>query len=162
MPFTLVGELNNNVNEIVAGADFSCARKGGTVYRWGAALGATGDVLTPAAVSGLTDAAQISVGAAGSTCARARATTPPTAVCWGAGTDGQLGNDASADSATPVAVSNLSSVRRATAGARHCCAVRSGGGTSVDGDILCWGEGSAGELGNAARDDSDVPVTVAH
>ena len=79
-------------------------------------------------------------------------------LCWGSDADGQLGNGPDGDSATPVTVPSLGSIREVAAGAKHTCVVRN----TADYDILCWGEGSLGELGNAARNDSQTPVVVAH
>jgi alpha-tubulin suppressor-like RCC1 family protein len=150
--------LGNNVNEIVAGAGFTCARKGGSVYCWGAVPGdsAAANVLGPTQVTGLTDAAQISAGAAGShVCARK---TGNTVVCWGSDSDGQLGNGADPASATPVALSgSVTNIKEVASGTRHACVVKSN-----DGEMLCWGDGSAGELGNGMSNDSNVPVMVAH
>lgn len=158
-PANVAGNLGNNVNEVVAGAGFTCARKGGNVYCWGAPIGSTGDnVLAPpaAAIAGLTDAAQISASAAGaSVCARK---TGNSVVCWGSDADGQLGNGEDPASATPVAIAgNVSNVREVSVGTKHACLVKSN-----DGEIQCWGEGSGGELGNGARNDAPAPVTVAH
>jgi alpha-tubulin suppressor-like RCC1 family protein len=62
--------------------------------------------------------------------------------CWGAGA---IGDGARDGSATPVAVSGLTTVQQASAGGRHACAVLSSG--AVD----CWGEDDDGEVGNGVE-----------
>jgi alpha-tubulin suppressor-like RCC1 family protein len=158
-PASIAGSLGNNVNEVVAGAGFTCARKSGSVYCWGAPIGATGDnLLAPptTGIANLSDAAQLSAGAAGaSVCVRK---TGNTVVCWGSDADGQLGNGEDPASATPVAISgDLTNVKEVASGSKHACLVKSN-----DGEIHCWGKGSSGELGNGARTDSPSPVMVVH
>lgn len=82
-----------------------------------------------------------------------------TVATWGAGTSGQLGNGASATSATAVAVSTdgvLAGVEvvEVAAGLRHALALGS------DGQVYAWGQGSSGELGHGVSRGSNVPVRV--
>jgi alpha-tubulin suppressor-like RCC1 family protein len=75
--------------------------------------------------------------------------------CWGQNAYGQLGNGSVTDSGTPVDVSDLDSDATAVAvGYYHSCALTSAG--SVD----CWGNNSAGGLGDGSTIDSNVPVKV--
>lgn len=151
----------NNVNEVLAGNNFTCARRGGNVLCWGAPVGGGdgADLVQPPteAIAELSNIGQLSTGATGShVCARRNDNA---VLCWGSDADGQLGNGPdNGTNATPTVVPSLGSMREVAAGAMHTCAVRN----SNDYDILCWGEGSLGELGNNRRDDSQVPVTVAH
>ena len=79
--------------------------------------------------------------------------------CWGNGAEGQLGNGASSNSATPVQVEGiggigtLSGVSSLTGDGFGYCGVLSGGAD-------CWGYGSDGELGNGATSNSSTPVQV--
>jgi alpha-tubulin suppressor-like RCC1 family protein len=66
--------------------------------------------------------------------------------CWGEGSSGQLGNTASADATSPVAVSAQGALAGMTAsdvatGATHSCGL-------LDGRPYCWGRGENGRLGN--------------
>lgn len=73
--------------------------------------------------------------------------------CWGSNAKGQLGNGTTVDSASPVAVSGLSSGAVAiTAGSFHSCALLR------DGSVWCWGAGPA--LGNGGGADRTTPVAV--
>jgi len=48
--------------------------------------------------------------------------------CWGRNNYGQLGNNSTTDSATPVAVNGLTTATSVSAGNFHSCAVLTGGG----------------------------------
>jgi len=76
--------------------------------------------------------------------------------CLGAGTQGQLGNGASAPSKVPVAVSLPEGATLATLAARynHACAV------GTDGRLWCWGQNSSGQLGNGTQITANLPVQV--
>ena len=75
--------------------------------------------------------------------------------CWGAYSNGQLGNGAaSADVITPPSPITLPSPGTAiaiSAGDFHTCAVLAGG------DVTCWGSGLSGALGNGSSGIVDVP-----
>lgn len=70
--------------------------------------------------------------------------------CWGANDDGQLGDGETAESATPVEVSELTDIEAVAVGGEHTCALTSAGG------VKCWGKNDAGQLG----DDSEVDYSV--
>ncbi|MDO8336043.1 MAG: hypothetical protein Q7T74_04675 [Candidatus Saccharibacteria bacterium] len=83
--------------------------------------------------------------------------------CWGRGGDGQLGNNGTADSITPIPVvkgtSDIFNGQRMTqisGGQSHMCAVNSG-------LVACWGKNTNGQLGRASGNttSSSVPVQVA-
>lgn len=86
------------------------------------------------------------------------------AKCAGSDASLQLGDSAAitANQSTPVAVTNLtaaaalSGVLEIKSGLTSTCARK------ADKTLVCWGEGSAGELGNAAVADSGIPVTVSN
>jgi alpha-tubulin suppressor-like RCC1 family protein len=75
---------------------------------------------------------------------------------WGNGTDGQLGNGTNASSNVPVAVSlpPATTITAVAGGALHSLALTS------TGQVLAWGNGSDGQLGNGTNASSNVPVAV--
>lgn len=73
--------------------------------------------------------------------------------CWGQNTYGQLGNNSTTDSVTPVAVSGLSGVSSVHLGARHSCA------WLTDGQVKCWGSAVSGEIGDGTAVNKSTPVS---
>ena len=68
-----------------------------------------------------------------------------TVKCWGSNSYGQLGNGTSTSTNTPGNSINLGTGRTATAiaaGLGYTCAILD------NGTVTCWGENSAGQLGN--------------
>ena len=111
-------------------------------------------VSTSGVLSGVT-LTQVSSGT-NSTCALSSAGA---AYCWGGNTNGQLGNNSTANSPVPVAVSTSGvlsgvTVTQVSAGNAFACAV---GGS---GAAYCWGYDASGQLGNASTTSSSVPVAV--
>jgi alpha-tubulin suppressor-like RCC1 family protein len=83
------------------------------------------------------------------------------AYCWGNGSQGQLGNSASANLRTPVAVSQGQipsgvTLTQISAAFNHSCALGSNGAA------YCWGYNGQGQLGNDDEGGSDryVPTAV--
>lgn len=74
--------------------------------------------------------------------------------CWGRNDDGQLGNDSTMSSTTPVAVMGITTATGVSTGGHHTCAVLSGG------SVQCWGGNAVGQLGNGNNTASKTPVTV--
>jgi alpha-tubulin suppressor-like RCC1 family protein len=68
------------------------------------------------------------------------------AYCWGYNSDGELGNNSTASSYTPVAVSQgampSGSLKQIVAGYSSTCAIAS------DDKAYCWGAATSGQLGN--------------
>ena len=77
--------------------------------------------------------------------------------CWGDNTFGELGNGSTTDSDVPVAtgITTASAVAGSAddQDATACALLASGG-------VDCWGSGEAGQLGNGASNDSEIPVSV--
>jgi alpha-tubulin suppressor-like RCC1 family protein/uncharacterized protein YegL len=81
-----------------------------------------------------------------------RAAPTGTGKAWGNNSQGQLGNGTTANSSTPVDVSNLTGITALGAGAEHSLAVRS------DGTAWAWGQNANGELGDGTTTDRTTPV----
>ena len=65
------------------------------------------------------------------------------AYCWGRNSSGELGDDTSIDSASPVAVGGGHTFQTLTAGDRHTC------GVTTDRVAYCWGSNQFGQLGGS-------------
>jgi alpha-tubulin suppressor-like RCC1 family protein len=77
------------------------------------------------------------------------------AYCWGADGRGQLGDNRTVNSTTPIPISDSTLVFRSiSAGDSHTC------GVTTTGSAYCWGEGAQGQLGNGTGIFSDAPVLV--
>jgi len=157
------------LSQISAGGGTSCALDStGAAYCWGRGgsgqLGnnATGSSRVPVVVTtsgtpmaGVT-LSQISVGY---THACAQGGAAGTVYCWGHGSQGDLGNGASANSSVPVAVTTSGvlsgkTLTQITAGYESTCTLDS------TGLAYCWGYNFYGQLGNNTTTTSNVPVAV--
>ncbi|MFO0606203.1 MAG: MXAN_6577-like cysteine-rich protein [Polyangiales bacterium] len=129
---------------------FCALGRDGQVYCWdGLPRASTAPALTPEPA--LPSApAEIARGV-GFTCARLASGAVS---CWGTGTSGQLGNGASANSTTPVAVRGLTDAAQLVAGRDFACARR------ADRSVVCWGLNSRGQLGDNTTTTRNAPVAV--
>jgi alpha-tubulin suppressor-like RCC1 family protein len=155
---------------IGAGHEHACAvRADRSTVCWGANTtgqlgnGTTTDSTAPVVVLGTGGGGTLGSVAAvdggeGSTCARL---TDLTARCWGANSQGQLGDNSTTQRLWPVQVKgvgglgSLTSVSRLRVGAQHACAVNS---SNV---LRCWGDNDSGQLGIGSTTDALAPATVA-
>ena len=152
---------------IAAGEFHTCvATSSGPVLCWGHNAdgqlgdGTTTQRLTPVPVAGFPGPAQGIAAGGGDdgtathahTCA---ITMTGGVMCWGSNSHGQLGNNSTVSTPTPVQVSGLTSgVSAIAAGGTHTCALTDAG------SVWCWGWNAAGQLGNSSNIDSLVPVQV--
>jgi len=168
-PVAVTG-LSAPVDSVAAGYGETCALlAGGAVACWGAndsgqlgeVPGPGGDApsaSTPRVVPGVSGATAVATNGE-ATCALL---STGAVECWGSNVDGELGTS-SVDSGVPGGTSSVpivvSGLPRATAIAmgsegEHACALL------LDGTIRCWGDNSAGQLGNGSTTDSTTPVPV--
>lgn len=141
--------------DLSAGPNATCAViDDGTVRCWGdnraRQLGsgtAVDESVTPLPVVGIDDAVEVSVGYE-LACVRHEGGTVS---CWGAGSNGRLGNGTTDDQPTPVPVAGLTGVVEIEAGLYIACARRD------DGTEWCWGRSA--DIGNGFAG-SMVPVPV--
>ncbi len=151
---------------ITAGTSHSCAIRSGSAYCWGSnATGQLGNnstissptpvaVYTGGVLSGVT-LTQISAGT-GFTCALA---SSGAAYCWGGNANGQLGNNSTAQSNVPIAVTTSGALSgkaltQVDAGQNAACAL------TKTGAAYCWGANGSGQLGTGNSTQSLVPVAV--
>jgi serine/threonine protein kinase/alpha-tubulin suppressor-like RCC1 family protein len=75
--------------------------------------------------------------------------------CWGSNTHGQLGvGDGHGESATPVAVAIDRRFTSIALGWSFSCAL------DAAGRVMCWGDNTAGQLGDGTRDDRRKPTAA--
>lgn len=157
---TQVTGLTSGVEAISAGGEFTCALLSiGAVKCWGRGddgqVGnASNDIvnLAPVQVSGLTGG--VVAIAAGERHACALLSTGAVK-CWGANSEGELGDGTTTNSNVPVDVIGLGAkVKAVSAGTGSTCVM-----IAVD-DLRCFGTNYYGELGNGTTDSSTAPVKV--
>ena len=153
-----VSGLGSGVSAISGGALHTCAVVAGAAKCWGYNYwGTVGDNSTtqrqvPTAVSGL--GSGVAAIAAGTlhTCALVAGDVK----CWGYNATGQLGDNSTTQRLTPTNVVGLGGTATALVTAEnHSCALLAGGG------VRCWGENSAGQLGDGSNLTRLTPVDVA-
>ena len=157
-PVDVLG-LTSGVASVSAGNSHTCAvTTEGAVKCWGYnAKGQLGDgsttqKATPIQVSGLSSGVKSISAGSDHTCA---VTSTDAAQCWGANSNGQLGNETTVSSLVPVQVSGLTSgVADISAGYGHTCAV------TLEGAAKCWGYNGRGQLGDGSTTQKATPIQV--
>jgi alpha-tubulin suppressor-like RCC1 family protein len=99
----------------------------------------------------------VSLAAGGSTGAESHAcevVQGGTVRCWGANTQGQLGDGTLTDRTVPTPVLGLTGVVAVSTGRAHTCALR------TDATVSCWGRGAEGQLGTGTTDPHLTPTAV--
>ena len=151
----------SDARQVSVGYQHSCAvLASGKVMCWGlrnnARIGdggpASGNQLTPVAVTGITDATQVSAGYLHSCAVLASGKV----MCWGYRVGGRMGDGDSAggDQATPIAVMGITDAVQVVASYEHSCA------KSAKGPVLCWGGNGSGRLGDGTTTVAYAPVKV--
>jgi alpha-tubulin suppressor-like RCC1 family protein len=87
-------------------------------------------------------------------------TTTGEARCWGGNSDGQLGNGTTTSSSTPVTVQSVAGGSPLTVTTRVAADLQVTCSTLANGQVVCWGRGASGQLGNGSFSDSGLPVVV--
>jgi alpha-tubulin suppressor-like RCC1 family protein len=149
-----------DVRALAVGAFHACAIVGsGAVKCWGVnAFGGIGNgdgsllttVITPVAVTGITNAVALSAND-GFSCALL---ADKTMRCWGLNFGGELGDGTDVNRSSPVKVKSLTDAVSVSSGTFHTCALRTGGALS------CWGLNFSGQLGDGTEIDRSVPTPV--
>jgi alpha-tubulin suppressor-like RCC1 family protein len=159
-PADVIGDLGSGA--IAVGGTHTCALTAArSVQCWGdnslgqLGIGSTTTTKssTPRTVSGLTGVVALSSGT-GHSCA---VLSTGSVRCWGDGSSGQLGDNASGTghkALAPVPVSGLTDAVAITAGGNHTCAIRRGL------TAVCWGANADGQLGDNSQALSATPQAV--
>ena len=80
---------------------------------------------------------------------------PPELWVWGSGSNGALGDNSGANRSTPVTTfAGGTNWKQVSGGGNHCAAIK------TDGTLWTGGNGSFGQLGNAAITNRSTPVTT--
>jgi alpha-tubulin suppressor-like RCC1 family protein len=168
-PVAVTG-LSSGVTAIAAGGEFTCAVINGGAQCWGddsegeLGNGVYAPSASPVAVVGLGSGVIGIAAGSGHACALVNTDATHPVKCWGADASGQLGNNSTIASFSPVDVAFSpplnpgDSVAAIAANGTHSCArvIRSGVVR-----MECWGDNEYGELGVAGPAAQNlVPATV--
>ena len=152
-------------SQISTNNSFSCAIAGsgdnaGKVYCWGSGgngkigNGGTSDAYVPTSVtmpSGVTAFSQISTNNSFSCAIAGSGDNAGKVYCWGAGTNGEIGNGISSDASVPtpiVTINGVDSFNQISTNTSFSCAIANIGTNA--GKIYCWGNNlSVSQIGSA-------------
>ncbi len=154
---------NGSFSLVSAGEKHTCAIKNGGAYCWGnGTKGRLGDnnneasSPSPVEVSDSEEDINMQSGITHISASKeySCAVASGALLCWGRGTEGQLGNNSTENSLIPVKVLGLNTgVTAVATGDNSACAVKMG-------YVWCWGAGAQGQLGNNLKRNSLIPVAV--
>ena len=165
----------SGVTTVSAGTNFTCAVASGTPYCWGNSpsgqigQGGRNTAPVPSAVHGLEDITVTDLSA--TTTGVCAITDGFEAYCWGANTNGQVGNGTTDNASTPVKVAVAGAVTSIGAGVSHTVTVVGGVYTpqtipvvtdapAGDYPARAWGEASSGKLGTGSFMAASLPQIV--
>lgn len=111
----------------------------------------TTNQLTPLTVTGLSSGVLSCTARYQNSCA---VSATGQAYCWGWNDFGQLGDNSTNESHTPVSVTGMTNAVQISVGPYHTCARKS------DGTAWCWGSNNAGRLGDGTTVTQTTPVQV--
>jgi alpha-tubulin suppressor-like RCC1 family protein len=154
-----VVSLSSGVAAISAGGSHTCALTSSSEVKcWGnnssgqLGDGTTTSRSTPVKVLGLSFSVSAIAAGGSHTCVL---TTNGGVMCWGRNDAGQLGDGTTTSRSAPVHVSGLSiGVAVILAGDSHTCAL------TISGEVKCWGQNYAGQLGDGTTTSRSTPVAV--
>jgi alpha-tubulin suppressor-like RCC1 family protein len=152
--------LRSGVEQVSANGNTTCARmQSGAAKCWGmnnsgqVGDGTTTNRSTPVTVSGLSSGVVSIVAGYLHSCAIIAPSSR--VVCWGANSNGEIGDGTATDRLTPVPVVGLSdNISGVSSGGVHTCALH------TSGSVQCWGANAFGQLGNGLNSASSRPVDV--
>lgn len=157
---TVVPVGHDTAIQVATGATHTCAlTSAGTVSCWGPSNGegqlGNGSIgrdytTYPSRVVGLPDSITAITAGEYHTCALA---SDHTVWCWGLNEEGELGNQSTTSSGTPVKVKDLNNVIAIEAGDRITCAVVGASPTATSGAAQCWGANDRHLLGDGSTVD---------
>lgn len=152
LPVAVAG-LPSNVIQVSASQGNTCALTADSkVYCWGMLRWGGVSSNTPQLMSGMPlNVVEIAL----ANLHLCLCTAAGAAMCPGNNSIGELGNNSTSPSDTPVNVFGLcSGVVSIKTGYLHTCALTSGGA------VVCWGADDAGQLGDGGNQNQNAPVTV--
>lgn len=151
--------IDQSAVALAAGGGHNCALtsvSGVKCWGWNA-FGQLGDGTTnqqtvPVDVTGLASGVIALTAGGRHTCVLVGGGVP---VCWGDNGLGQIGVDTTNQSTTPVYVSgHIADATAIAAGGSHTCVL------TAEGGVKCWGNNSAGQLGDGTTDSRSTPEYV--
>ncbi len=148
----------SGATQIAGGLEHTCYRKAdGTVWCWGRntsgqfpGMAANAVVATPVQIGGLSNIAMLTAGYQ-HTCAL---DSSGFVQCWGANTNGQLGNGNFVSPGPVGPMQGNPTFARIYSGAYHSC------GISNKGAVSCWGYNGAGSLGDGTQTNRPVATEL--